>query len=100
MTMRFVSPGRIILSRIKNLIAPFRCYTVTSLGPVGVRINDLDLTKPISLADKQSLRRDVVNHELLLFKRQNGITDKQTLQVAEIFGPLELKPQQGYLIII
>ena len=79
-----------------GLVFSHRAYRTSSLGIVGVAVTDLDLTKSLSEVDKESLRKDVVDHELLVFKKQAGITSEHTVALAQVFGPLEMEPQQGW----
>ncbi len=66
-------------------------FTVTSLGPIGARIDGLDLRQPIDDATARTLL-DAWHEHLILVVTRQPINDHQLADFARRFGQLEQSP--------
>ena len=65
---------------------------------IGAEVSDIDLGKPLSAADIQSLRQAFQTRHLLLFRGQGGLSDDQHVALAGLFGTVADEYQDGVKI--
>src|SRR5579862_1609823 len=62
-------------------------FDVVPLTPaIGAEVVGIDLTRPVPEDDQAALRRALLEH-LVLFAREQDLTEEEQLCVASIFGP-------------
>lgn len=66
-------------------------FTVTSLGPLGARIDGLDLSQALPPSSVRALL-DAWHEHLVLVIKQQPLNDRQLARFAGAFGELELAP--------
>ena len=60
-------------------------------GALGAEIEGIDLTKPLSKNDYKQIRKLLIKHEVIFFRKQD-ISPAQQKALADSFGPLQSHP--------
>jgi alpha-ketoglutarate-dependent taurine dioxygenase len=71
----------------------YRILTVRPLtGALGAQLSGVDLSKPLSAAAQEEIRRALYDHLVIYFHDQPGFTRERHLELARMFGALQRIP--------
>jgi alpha-ketoglutarate-dependent taurine dioxygenase len=90
--------------RLMRPVADPATYSILKIRPLtgalGAEISGVDLSKPLSQAARQEIKRALYDHLVIYFHDQVGFTRERHLELARIFGPLQKIPHifsvEGY----
>ena len=96
MEMRPLHEGKLDRAQTLSNARQDTVYDTIRVTPVtrviGVEVEGVDLTKPVSVAQIDDLGRALANHNVLFFRDQPELTPEQQISFAKRFGPLHVHP--------
>ena len=96
MEMRPLHEGKLDRAQTLSNARQDTVYDTIRVKPVtrviGVEVEGVDLTKPVSAAQIDDLGRALANHNVLFFRDQPELTPEQQISFAKRFGPLHVHP--------
>ena len=96
MEMRPLHEGKLDRAQTLSNARQDMTYDTIRVTPVtrviGVEVEGVDMTKPVSAAQIDDLSRALANHNVLFFRDQPELTPVQQIDFAKNFGPLHLHP--------